>query len=130
MNRLFLALGLMTLPLGAHAATSPDPWPGSPVLVRLFSLPAGRADGERLSRTLALTPAQIAELRRLARVEAAYGQAGRQVIGRQEAARLNARIAVMRVEKDRKVRALLGAKYPAFRQWVRVWWAGQVRAAR
>ncbi|GAA5511902.1 hypothetical protein Dcar01_00616 [Deinococcus carri] len=129
MKRLLLSLTLTVLSQGAQA-TAADPWPNSPALVRLFVLPSGRADAERLTRTLALTPAQIAELRRLARSEAAYGEAGRHVIGRQEAARLNARIAAMRVEKDRKVRALLGTKYPAFRDWLRGWWAGRVRAAR
>ncbi|EYB66885.1 hypothetical protein DEIPH_ctg064orf0054 [Deinococcus phoenicis] len=131
MSRLLLALALTALPLGAHAApTTADPWPASPVLVRLFILPSGRADGAALTRALALTPFQVAGLRRLAQREAAYGEAGRHVIGRQEAASLNARIAAMRVEKDRKVRVLLGAKYPAFRHWVGVWWARQVKAAQ
>ena len=62
--------------------------------------------------------------------EAAYGQAGREVLGRAEAARLNAELAAMRAAKDRRVRAVLEHKYPAFREWLRNWWAGQVDAAR
>jgi len=126
-----LLLSALALPaLGGAVRVPSDPWPNSPVLLRLLTLPSARRDSERLFRTLALTPAEAAELRRLAQSEAAYAQAARRVIGRQEAAQLNRRIAVMRVEKDRKVRALLGRRYPAFRKWLRVWWAGQVRGAR
>lgn len=116
--------------LGGWLHGSPDPWPDSPALIRLYRLPAGRADGERLARDLALRPEQVAELRRLAGIEAAYGQAGRRVIGRAEAARLNAELAALRAEKDRRVRAALGEEYPAFRAWLRHWWAGQVGAAQ
>ncbi|WP_034384811.1 hypothetical protein [Deinococcus sp. YIM 77859] len=131
MNPLLLVLALLLLPPGVQAASlSADPWPQSPVLVRLFVLPSGREASRRLSRDLALTPAQVAALRRLAQSEAASAQAGREVIGRQEAARLNARIAALRTEKDRKVRVLLGSKYPAFREWVRTWWAARVKGAR
>ncbi|MBB5232632.1 hypothetical protein [Deinococcus budaensis] len=133
--RMALALlGLAALtPAGGRAAPAPwpgDPWPGSPALIRLYLLPAGRADGERLARDLALRPEQVAELRELARTEAAAGQAGRQVIGRAEAARFNAELAALRAEKDRRVRAALGEQYPAFRAWLSGWWAEQVSAAR
>lgn len=126
------ALALLALTTVASAVTrpAPDPWPGSPALIRLYLLPAGRADGERLARDLALRPDQVAELRGLAGIEAAYGQAGRRVIGRAEAARLNAELAAMRAAKDRRVRAALDEKYPAFREWLRNWWAEQVSAAR
>lgn len=140
MRRPLLALVLSACSLGASAVGAlgtgagrvrvpSDPWPDSPVLLRLLTLPSARRDGERLFRALALSPAEAAELRRLAQSEASFAQAARQVIGRREAAQLNKRIAAMRVEKDRKVRALLGSRYPAFREWVREWWAGQVRAA-
>jgi len=121
-------LAALTLAPGLRAA--PDPWPGSPALIRLYLLPAGRAEAERLGRDLALSAAEVAELRRLAETEAAYGQAGREVLGRAEAARLNVELSAMRAEKDRRVRALLGDRYPAFRDWLRVWWAEQVGAAR
>ena len=117
------------LPLSAATAV-PDPWPNSPALLRLYGLPTSYRDGERLAQALDLSPAEVAELRRLARSEASDGEAGRHVLGRQEAARLNARIATTRAEKDRKVRALLGSRYPAFRSWLRTWWAGEVKAAR
>ncbi|ANE43422.1 hypothetical protein [Deinococcus puniceus] len=136
MNRLHLWLAVAALGLGtpAHAqaaATRPaDPWPSSAVLTRLFALPSGRADGQRLISELRLTPAQIAELRRLARSEAQAAQAGRRVFGRDEATALNAKIARLSAEKDRKVRQSLGSKYSGFRVWVRGWWKGEVSAAR
>lgn len=125
-------LGLAALTPGAAGSRcpAPDPWPGSPVLIRLYLLPAGRADAGRLARDLALGPEQVAELRGLAEAEARYGQAGRQVIGRAQAARLNAELAALRAEKDRRVRAALGEHYPAFREWLRHWWAEQVVAAQ
>lgn len=115
-----------------HAAPSrpADPWPASEVLTRLLVLPAGRADGERMVRELRLSPAQVRELRRLAASEHQYGQAAWRVVGRDNAAALNARLAGMRAEKDRKVRASLGGTYPAFRAWLRTWWATQVEGSR
>ncbi|KQR28033.1 hypothetical protein [Deinococcus sp. Leaf326] len=107
-----------------------DPWPASEVLTRLLVLPAGRADGERLVRELRLSPAQVRELRRLAASEHQYGQAAWRVVGRDNAAALNTRLAGMRAEKDRKVRAALGGTYPAFRAWLRTWWATQVEDSR
>ncbi|SMB90788.1 hypothetical protein [Deinococcus hopiensis] len=135
MKRLLLALVLPACAVGPAAAAPParvvaDPWPRSPVLLRLYALPASARDRERLTRALNLAPAEVAELRRLARSEAADSEAGRHVLGRQEATQLNVRIAAHRAEKDRKVRALLGGRYPAFRAWVRLWWASQVKAAR
>ncbi|UQN05825.1 hypothetical protein [Deinococcus sp. QL22] len=126
------AVGLALTAVQAQAsATRPaDPWPSSAVLTRLFVLPSGRADSERLSRELRLTPAQTAELRRLARGEAAAAQAGRQVFGRDEATALNAKIARLSAEKDRKVRLSLAGKYSSFRGWVRTWWRAEVSAAR
>lgn len=115
-----------------RAATSrpADPWPASEVLTRLFVLPAGRADGARMVRELRLSPAQVRELRRLAASEHQYGQAAWRVVGRDNAAALNLRLAGMRAEKDRKVRASLGGTYPAFRAWLRGWWATQVADSR
>ena len=107
-----------------------DPWPASEVLTRLFVLPAGRADGARMVRELRLSPAQVRELRRLAASEHQYGQAAWRVVGRDNAAALNLRLAGMRAEKDRKVRASLGGTYPAFRAWLRGWWATQVADSR
>lgn len=120
----------ITVQAQASATRPADPWPSSAVLTRLFTLPSGRAAGERLISELRLTPAQTAELRRLARSEAAYAQAGRQVFGRGEATALNARIARFSAEKDRKVRLSLAGKYGSFRVWVRTWWRGEVGAAR
>ncbi|MDB5046205.1 MAG: hypothetical protein JWQ08_2255 [Deinococcus sp.] len=130
--RTLLAVGAVGWALStAQAATRPaDPWPGGAVLTRLFALPAGRADGQRLIRELHLTAAQSAELRRLARSEAAYAQAGRQLFGRDEATALNAKLARLSAEKDRKVRLSLASKYGSFRGWVRTWWRAEVRAAR
>ena len=122
----FRSAVLFALLLAPAAATSvQDPWPNSEVLTRLFMVRP--ADGARLVRELGLTPAQAAELRRMAGSERSYGQAGRQVLGRAEAQHLNVKLAGMRTEKDRKTRLALGARYPAFRDWVRGWWAGEVR---
>ena len=115
----------LLVPATASATTAQDPWPGSEVLTRLFVLQP--TDGARLVRELGLTPAQAAELRRMAGSERSYGQAGRQVLGRAEAQHLNGKLAEMRTEKDRKTRLALGGRYPAFRDWVRGWWAGEVR---
>lgn len=125
MKRL-LALLILSAP---SALAASDPWPTAPVLTRLLVLPSGKADGQRLTSGLGLSGAQVRELRRLAASEGAAGEAGRHVIGRQEAAHLNAKISAMNAEKDRKVRVLLGGKYPAFRSWVRNWWAGEVQKA-
>jgi hypothetical protein len=128
-----LGVTLTTLPsMQAQASsTQPaDPWPSSAVLTRLFVLPSGRTDGERLVRQLHLTPAQTAELRRLARSEAVLAEAGRQVFGRDEATALNARIAHLSAEKDRKVRLSLAGKYSGFRGWVRTWWTQKVSESR
>ncbi|MFB9992582.1 hypothetical protein ACFFLM_11450 [Deinococcus oregonensis] len=130
--RVLLVVGTVGCALSpVQAATRPtDPWPSSAVLTRLFALPAGRADGQRLIRELHLTAAQSTELRRLARSEAAYAQAGRQLFGRDEAAALNAKLSRMSAEKDRKVRLSLAGKYGSFRGWVRTWWRAEVTAAR
>ena len=117
-----LLLALTLTPASATAAQ--DPWPTSEVLTRLFVVRP--ADGARLVRELGLSSAQAAELRRMAGSERSYGQAGRQVFGRPEAQKLNGKLAEMRVEKDRKTRLALGSQYPAFRTWVRGWWAGEV----
>lgn len=127
---LSLAWALSLTPASAAAPQAADPWPSSAVLTRLFSLPSSRADGQRLIQDLRLTPAQSAELRRLARSEAQAAQAGRQVFGRDEATALNAKIARLSAEKDRKVRLSLAGKYTDFRGWVRTWWSAQVGAAR
>jgi len=121
-----LLLLLALLPVHAQAAS--DPWPGSPVLTRLFVLPSGRADRDRLIRTLDLTVAQVRELERLAGSERAYAQAAR-TLDRAGAQTLNVKLAAMNAEKDRKVRRLLGAEYTLFRAWVRAWWQAQVRRA-
>lgn len=121
-----LLLLLALLPVHAQAAS--DPWPGSPVLTRLFVLPSGRADRDRLIRTLDLTVAQVRELERLAGSERAYAQAAR-TLDRADAQALNVKLAAMNAEKDRKVRRLLGAEYTLFRAWVRAWWQAQVRRA-
>lgn len=119
---LFLAL------LPVHAQAASDPWPGSPVLTRLFVLPSGRADRDRLIRTLDLTVAQVRELERLAGSERAYAQAAR-TLDRPGARALNVKLTAMNAEKDRKVRRLLGTDYTLFRGWVRAWWQAQVRRA-
>ncbi|GGN33569.1 hypothetical protein [Deinococcus daejeonensis] len=118
---------LLALP-PVHAQAASDPWPGSPVLTRLFVLPSGRADRDRLIRTLDLTVAQVRELERLAGSERAYAQAAR-TLDRAGAQTLNVKLAAMNAEKDRKVRRLLGAEYTLFRAWVRAWWQAQVRRA-
>lgn len=142
-----LGSGLAATPAHTHTAQAPsaparapqshaapprpaDPWPASEVLTRLFVLPAGRADGARMVRELRLSPAQVRELHRLAASEHQYGQAAWRVVGRDNAAALNLRLAGMRAEKDRKVRASLGGTYPAFRAWLRTWWAAQVEDSR
>lgn len=119
-----LLLALL-VPAPASASVAQDPWPASEVLTRLFVLRP--ADGARLVRDLGLNSAQAAELRRMAGSERSYGQAGRQVLGRNEAQHLNAKLAEMRAEKDRKTQLTLGSRYPAFREWVRNWWSAQVR---
>ncbi|NTX99840.1 hypothetical protein [Deinococcus sp. JMULE3] len=121
-----LLLLLALLPVHAQAAS--DPWPGSPVLTRLFVLPSGRADRDRLIGALDLTVAQVRELERLAGSERAYAQAAR-TLDRAGAQALNVKLAAMNAEKDRKVRRLLGADYKLFRAWVRAWWQAQVRRA-
>ena len=137
-----LALGVLSVQAAqAHATaaqspvTSPttaarDPWPTAAVLTRLLTLPAGKADGLRMVKDLRLNPLQVSELRRLAVSESVYGRAGRQVIGREEAARLNRNLLLMNQEKDRKARLALADRYPAFRTWIRSWWQAQVGQAR
>lgn len=125
--RLLLALALLSAPASAQPRAS-DPWPNSEVLTRLFVLRP--SDGARLAREVGLSPAQVSELRRLAGSERSYGRAAGQVLGRAEAQVLNAKLAQMRAEKDRKVQASLGRRYPAFRAWVRGWWAAQVQRAQ
>ncbi|SEI61898.1 hypothetical protein SAMN04488058_101152 [Deinococcus reticulitermitis] len=120
---------LMALLLGpASALAARDPWPGSEVLTRLFVLRP--ADGQRLASELRLTPAQVAELRRMAGSERLYGQAARFVRSRGEAGHLNEKLGAMRAEKDRKTRLTLGPSYGDFRVWVRSWWETQVGGAR
>ncbi len=121
-----LLLLLALLPVHVQAAS--DPWPGSPVLTRLFVLPSGRADRDRLIGALDLTVAQVRELERLAGSERAYAQAAR-TLDRAGAQALNVKLAAMNAEKDRKVRRLLGTDYTLFRAWVRAWWQAQVRRA-
>lgn len=123
-----LTAALLGSALAQPARTVRDPWPNSEVLTRLFVLRP--ADGQRLAGELRLTPAQVAELRRLAGSERDYGEAARFVRSRGEAGHLNEKLAVMRAEKDRKTRLALGDSYPGFRTWVRGWWATQVGAAR
>ncbi|MFD1730042.1 hypothetical protein ACFSC4_01285 [Deinococcus malanensis] len=120
---------------GQSPVTSPmtavrDPWPTAAVLTRLLTLPAAKADGLQMAKDLRLNSLQVSELRRLAASESAYGRAGRRVIGREEAARLNHNLLHMNQEKDRKVRVALGERYPAFRAWIREWWQTQVVQAR
>lgn len=109
-------------PLAARTPVPADPWPEAPVLTRLFRLPAGRADAQRLVAALDLTVAQVRELQRLAGSETLYVQGG-------ATPATQAKLAAMRAEKDRKVRLLLGADYALFRQLVRDWWRDQLRRA-
>ncbi|WP_339095763.1 hypothetical protein WDJ50_00145 [Deinococcus sp. VB142] len=125
-TRTALLAGLLSLSGTVLAAQ--DPWPQSEVLTRLFVLRP--SDGEKLARDLKLSPAQVAELRRMAGSERSYGRAAAQVLGRDEAAHLNGKLATMRAEKDRKTRLTLGGSYPAFREWVRVWWNGEVSGSQ
>ncbi|MFT2720261.1 hypothetical protein ACMT4L_09680 [Deinococcus sp. A31D244] len=108
--------------LTALPPATADPWPDAPVLTRLFRLPAGRADAQQLIAALDLTVAQVRELQRLAGSETLYVQG-------EVTASTPAKLAVMRAEKDRKVRLLLGADYALFRQIVRDWWREQLRRA-
>ena len=85
---------------------------------------------KKLARDLRLTPAQVAELRRMTGSERSYGRAAAQVLGREEAAHLNTKLAAMRAEKDRKARLALGGSYPAFREWVRAWWNAEVSGSQ
>lgn len=126
---LAVAVGVALVRPGQAAPAASDPWPAAPVLMRLFILPAGQASGKRLVSELQLSAAQQETLRQLAHSEAALGGQAQTVIGRSNAAALNRRIALFRAEKDRKARAALGAKYPKFRQWVRLWWASEVKNA-
>ncbi len=127
MRRLLLLLTLCGP--AALASTTSDPWPGVPVLTRLFVLPSSRADSQRLIRALDLTVAQVRELQRLAGSERAYAQAARD-LNTPAARALNVKLAAMNAEKDRKVRRLLGRDYDRFRSWVRTWWQSQVRQAQ
>lgn len=122
------ALVVAALSLSGSVLAAADPWPQSEVLTRLFVLRP--SDGEKLARDLRLTPAQVAELRRMAGSERSYGRAAAQVLGREEAAHLNTKLAAMRAEKDRKARLALGGSYPAFREWVRAWWNAEVSGSQ
>ncbi|GGR49321.1 hypothetical protein GCM10008959_08200 [Deinococcus seoulensis] len=106
----------------ARPAPLPDPWPDALVLTRLFRLPAGQADAQRLIAALDLTVAQVRELQRLAGSETLYVQGA-------ATPATQAKLAAMRAEKDRKVRLLLGAEYGLFRQLIRDWWREQLRRA-
>lgn len=125
--RLLVVSALLSAPASAQFRVA-DPWPNSEVLTRLFVLRP--SDGARLAREVGLSPAQVGELRRLAASERTYSHAAGQVLGRAEAQTLNAKLAQMRAEKDRKVQVSLGSCYPAFRAWVRGWWASQVKRAQ
>lgn len=122
---IWLTLGGTTL-----AAAPADPWPSAPVLTRLFLLPEGRNSQARLIKDLRLTPSQVSTLRHLADSESALAQQAQNVLGRENAAALNNKINLFNAEKDRKVREALEGSYPKFRQWIKVWWAEEVKKAR
>jgi len=114
----------------AAAATRSDPWPGSPVLTRLFALPSSKSDVRQLAADLDLSAGQVQDLRQLTAGEARSAKLGEAVQSRLQARQLNTEISAMRIEKDRKARLILGDKYAAFRQWIREWWARQVGYSR
>ncbi len=134
MLRLLLALGVTAFaaPITAAPITAAptDPWPGSPVLTRLFGLPSSRAEVLRLSTELHLSAFQMQSLRRLRAGEAQVARLGEAAQSRAQAQAVNVQVAALRGEKDRKARVILGRKYPAFRQWLRGWWAAQVAKSR
>jgi len=125
-------LGGLLLASGAiaAAATRSDPWPGSPVLTRLFALPSSKSDVRQLAADLDLSAGQVQDLRQLTAGEARSAKLGEAVQSRLQARQLNTEISAMRIEKDRKARLILGDKYAAFRQWIREWWARQVGYSR
>lgn len=125
-------LGGLLLASGALAAAAvrTDPWPGSPVLTRLFALPSSKADVEQLADDLDLSAGQMQDLRQLTAGEVRSAKLGEEVQSRLQAQQLNTEISAMRVEKDRKARLILGGKYAAFRQWIREWWSRQVVRSR
>lgn len=124
-------LGGLLLASGAlAAAVRSDPWPGSPVLTRLFALPSSKGDVKQLAADLDLSAGQMQELSQLTAGEARSARLGEAVQSRLEAQQLNTEISAMRTEKDRKARLILGDKYAAFRQWIREWWAQQVGRSR
>ncbi|WP_161881638.1 hypothetical protein [Deinococcus alpinitundrae] len=128
---LWLGLGGLLLASGAiAAAVRTDPWPGSPVLTRLFALPSSKADVKQLAADLDLSAGQLQDLRQLTAGEARSAKLGEAVQSRLQARQLNTEISAMRMEKDRKARLILGDKYTAFRQWIREWWARQVGHSR
>ena len=129
---LWIGLGGLLLASGAMAAaaTRSDPWPGSPVLTRLFALPSSKSDVKQLAFDLDLSAGQVQDLRQLTAGEARSAKLGEAVQSRLQAQQLNSEISAMKIEKDRKARLILGDKYAAFRQWIREWWARQVGHSR
>ena len=121
---------LLALNTGGTLAAPSDPWPGSPVLTRLFGLPSSRADVLRLGSELNLSAFQMQSLRRLRAGEAQVARLGQAAQSRAQAQAVNVQVAALRGEKDRKAKLILGRQYPAFRQWLRVWWAAQVARSR
>jgi hypothetical protein len=123
-------LGTAVLASATAFAAPADPWPGSPVLTRLFGLPSSRADVARLSSELKLSAFQLQSLRQLSAGETRLARLGEAAQSRQQAQAVNIQLAALRTEKDRKARIILGSRYPAFRGWLRVWWQLQVTKSR
>lgn len=122
--------GLLLAGTALAAAGRTDPWPGSPVLTRLFALPSSKSDVKQLAADLDLSAEQVQGLRQLTEGEARSARLGEAVQSRTQAQQLNTEISVMSTEKDRKARVILGNKYAAFRTWIREWWARQVGQSR
>ncbi|TSA83104.1 hypothetical protein FNU79_12265 [Deinococcus detaillensis] len=122
--------GLLLAGTAIAAAVRTDPWPSSPVLTRLFALPASKSDVKQLAADLDLSAEQVQGLRQLTAGEARSAKLGEAVQSRAQAQQLNTEISAMRTEKDRKARMILGDKYAAFRIWIREWWARQVGQSR
>lgn len=128
---------LLALLLGQvqAAVTVSDPWPGSPVLTRLFRLDGTggvkRSDTlRRMQQALGLSAQQMQQLRQLGALEQQSARLGDSVTDRLQARQVNAQIAANRQKKDAQARQILGSKYPAFRQWLRGWWQAEVKSSQ
>jgi len=144
---LFLLIGLVgVIAVRAQAGETgfrDDPWLQKPVLSYLLLTRDGRLEGEAqaLFKALALSEEEEKALLEIAvdeqqQVQTLYQKS--QAIAQDESrapaekqkdiSRHNEGVAEVIADTNRAVRQMLGARYPAFRDWIRGWWEREQQA--